>query len=473
VSGRGLTRRDFARVLAVSLAAGILPAACRTEGPDASEPDERFAFRPGEPLPWRNWAGNQACLPARRAAPETEEALAALLPRIPEPVRPVGTGHSFSALVPSEGTLLASDFLSGVRDADAARLEAEVWAGTRLHALGPLLDQRRQAMPNLPDIDYQTLGGALATSTHGTGRGFGSLSSTVVGLVLATPAGELLECDPERNAEVFQAARCSLGALGVLTRVRLRNQKPVRLVEVSRFEPLEDVLADAPARRDRHRHFEFYAFPHTSQALSIATDETDTETHPAAPEDPQAVYRLRDLYRRVGGFPAVGDVLYDWLVRVSTGDAPTERAGPSYAVLTHPRLVRFREMEYTLPAEAGPACLREILGTIRRERIPVVFPIEYRYVRRDDVWLSMFHERDGCSISVHQYADQAPGAYFAAMERIFWKYDGRPHWGKLHSLTAPRLAALYPRWRDFLEVRRELDPAGRFLNPHLRSVLGA
>ena len=140
-------------------------------------------------------------------------------------------------------------------------------------------------------------------------------------------------------------------------------------------------------------------------------------------------------------------------------------------VVTNTRVVRFCEMEYTGPAEAGPACLREVLATIRDRAIPVVFPIEYRYVKADDVWLSMFHDREGCSISIHQFADEDYRPYFDEIEPIFWKYEGRPHWGKLHSLDATRLAALYPRWQDFAEVRQSLDPAGRLLNEHLRTVL--
>jgi FAD/FMN-containing dehydrogenase len=183
-------------------------------------------------------------------------------------LRPVGSGHSFSGLVPSDGTLVASDLLSGVISTDAERLQAEVWAGTRLHQLGPLLEARDQALPNLPDMAYPTLGGALATSTHGTGPRFGSLSTFVDRLVLATPSGELLECSPERNAEVFHAARCSLGALGVLTRVRLQNQRAFRLVETAQFEALDGLLEDVERRRDAHRHFELYAFPHASLAQS-------------------------------------------------------------------------------------------------------------------------------------------------------------------------------------------------------------
>ena len=159
-------------------------------------------------------------------------------------------------------------------------------------------------------------------------------------------------------------------------------------------------------------------------------------------------------------------------ISAMTDVPPSVRSGASHQVLTHPRITRFREMEYTVPAGAGPDCLREILATIRHEAIPVVFPIEYRYVQSDDIWLSMFGEQAGCSISIHQFADLDYRPYFDVIERIFWKYAGRPHWGKLHSLKAEQLRGLYPRWDDYLEVRKSLDPTGRMLNSHLRGIFG-
>ena len=84
----------------------------------------------------------------------------------------------------------------------------------------------------------------------------------------------------------------------------------------------------------------------------------------------------------------------------------------------------------------------------------------------------MFEGRDSCSISVHQHYAMDHHNFFAAVEPIFWKYAGRPHWGKLHTLNARTLQPLYPRWDEFTRVRRELDPSGKFLNAHLQSILG-
>jgi FAD/FMN-containing dehydrogenase len=167
------------------------------------------------------------------------------------------------------------------------------------------------------------------------------------------------------------------------------------------------------------------------------------------------------------------DRVYEFLLTRLMGDGGnTIRTGPSYTVLPHPRLARFREMEYTVPAEAGPDCVREVLHAIRT-RTKVCFPLEYRQSAADDIWLSMFEGRPGASISVHQFGDTDYRPYFAEIEPIFWKYGGRPHWGKLHTLDAARLKALYPHWQDFMEVRRALDPQGRLLNTHLKTVLEA
>ena len=225
MSRRGLTRREFVRgALATGAAFCLLPGRARST-------DLRPAWLEDGALPWSNWSGLQRCAPVRRLGPASEGEVAALLREASGVIRPAGAGHSFSGLVPCDGALLFLDRLSGVVAADASNLQAEVWAGTRLGQLGPELATHGQAMPNLPDIDYQTLGGAIATSTHGTGALLGSLSACVVGLSIATPSGELLECDETRNAEVFHAARTSLGALGVLTRVRLQNRAPFKLVE--------------------------------------------------------------------------------------------------------------------------------------------------------------------------------------------------------------------------------------------------
>lgn len=457
------------RVLGALASALALPACSPTE----QNVPAAVPYRPGQPLPWINWAANQVCYPRERPVPSTEAELAEVLRRARGVVRAVGAGHSFTAMVPTDDTLVSMDLFEGVVAHDADTQQAEVWAGTRLHALGPMLAQIDQALPNMPDIDYVSLGGAIANSAHATGVNFGSMSTGVTGLTLATADGRLVECSAARNPAVFQAARNSLGALGIATRVRLQNQAAFRLTETDRIERTEDVLDELPARLHQHRHFEFLPLPHSAFCVTVTTDLAGPADRDAGEDDPRAALTLRRLFELVNHIPG-GAGLYDRILRLVFGDAAsTVRTGPAHLVFPHLREVRFREMEYAIPAAAAGSCVREILATIRTRALPVCFPLEVRFVKGDDIWLSMFEGRDSCAISVHQYADTDPGPYFAQIEPIFWKYEGRPHWGKLHTLEARRLAPLYPRhWQDYRDVRQALDPGGKLLNAHLRSVLG-
>lgn len=458
------------RGLLQALGAGTALAACSRE-PDMRAPVD---YRVGGRVPWINWAGNQSCWPSERIAPQAETELVERLRAAKGVVRAVGAGHSFTAVVPTDDTLIATDLLAGLASVDSNTLQAEVWAGTRLHAMGDLLEPAGQALPNMPDMNYLALGGAMANAAHATGAGFGSMPSYVAGITLATPSGELISCDVRRNPELFQAARVSLGVLGIVTRMRLQNQAPFRLTETDRIEKTEDVLADLANRKARHRHFEFLPLPYSSYSITVSTDVAVAGDADLGEDDPQAAMSLRKVFEALSWIPG-GRALYDRVLTTVFGSqATTVRTGRSYEVFPHVRIVRFREMEYSIPADAAVACVREVLQAIRTRNLPVCMPLEVRFIRADGAWMSMFEGRDSCSISVHQYADLDHRAYFGEIEPIFWKYEGRPHWGKLHTLDAPRLAKLYERhWRDFQEIRASVDPQGRMLNPYLKSVLGA
>lgn len=424
-------------------------------------------------IPWRNWSGGQSCLPLARLAPQSLDELAQVVRDAPGKVRPVGSGHSFSALVPTDGTLVSLSYFNGLLGHDPATLQAEFAAGTPMSSMGAALKAVGQALPNMADIDYQTLAGALATSTHGTGVGFGSYASRVTGLQLVTATGEVLDCDSQRHPEVFDAARVSLGALGVATKVRLQNREAFRLRERQWIARTEELLEDVHKHTRENQHWEMLVITHSDYALAVALNETSDPATPA--QDPakeggnEFVTLIEKLDKYGSDFPAARRALLNSLRHIASFD---ERVGDSHEIFANVRNVRFNEMEYSVPAEHGPACLREILALIRERDLRTWFPIEYRYVKADDIPLSMFEGRDSCAISVHQHYSMDHHNFFAAIEPIFWKYAGRPHWGKLHTLNARTLQPLYPRWKAFTEVRQALDPQGKFLNAHLASILG-
>jgi FAD/FMN-containing dehydrogenase len=272
---------------------------------------------------------------------------------------------------------------------------------------------------------------------------------------------------------VFSAARVSLGALGVATKVRLQNRPAYRLRERQWIAKTEELLEDLDKNTQENQHWEMLVVTHSDYALSIALNETTDPATPPIPPDEEGgnefVTLIEKIDKYVSDFPELRRSMLNNLRHLASFD---DRVGDSFDIYANVRTVRFNEMEYSVPAEHGPACLREILKLIQDKDLRTWFPIEYRYVKADDIPLSMFEGRDSCSISVHQHNQMDHHNFFAAIEPIFWKYNGRPHWGKLHTLNGKNLQPLYPRWQEFIQVRQELDPSGKFLNAHLSSILG-
>ncbi|MCC2637179.1 MAG: FAD-linked oxidoreductase subfamily [Moraxellaceae bacterium] len=446
-------RRFLALAGSLGVAAGgslLLPGQARADSP---------------PLEWQNWSGGQKARPANMAYPDSEEALATAIRSATAPIRAVGGSHSFSPVVSTPGTIISLEALNGMVAHDPKAQTATFRAGTRVAATGPALKAVGQGLLNEADINLQSLGGAISTSTHGTGRLLKSYSGNVTHLRLFTADGSAIDCSADTNRDIFDAARVAVGSLGILSQVTLQNRTAYRLRETVRVSDVQAAMAAMEAERDRHRHIEIFVFPFGGKAIVKRMNITTDAPTPVVPADDNELLDFAaDTARKYPWTNA-------WVQRlVGMFISDSERVGDSFDVLASPRTVAFNEMEYTVPAERGLECLEEVNSTIRRAGINVFFPLEFRYTAADDCWLSPFSERPGASISVHQYHKQDYRPLFRLVEPIFWKYQGRPHWGKLHTLTAKNLRAVYPRFDDFLRVRRELDPQGRFLNPHARQL---
>lgn len=419
-------------------------------------------------LLWRNWSGVQTAYPSARLAPRDEAELALMLKTAAAPIRPVGAGHSFTALAPTSGALVSLDAMAGLIGWEGD--EAIIAAGTRLGALGPVLAARGRAMANLPDINKQSLAGALATATHGTGRALQAMHGDVTGLRLVTPDGRVIDCDATREPEIFQAAKVSLGALGVIFQVRLKTIANRRVRRRVWVEPFEDALAKAESRWAQHRNFEFYAVPFTGLAAGISHDETDDPAEARGPDQDAAFLDVLKGLRNLLGFSTP---LRKAAARALLAGAKPETAvDEGWKLLSTERPVRFNEMEFHLPVEVQLKALEEVVATIEKERPDVFFPIEVRRIAGDDAWLSPFHGGPRGSVAVHAHYKDDFTFLYELVEPIFRRHGGRPHWGKLHNLRDAQLAALYPRWDDFLKVRAELDPEGRMLNPYLKGMFG-
>jgi len=419
-------------------------------------------------LPWRNWSGSQQCLPAARVAPASVAELQELVAGASGVVRAVGAGHSFTPLVPTDGTIVSLSRLSGVVNHDSQSLQATLWAGSRLGDVGAPLEAAGQALVNMPDIDEQTLAGCLATATHGTGAGIGCMSTFIEGLQLVDASGQLVDCDRQHNSELFEAARVSLGALGIVTQVRLQNMAPYRLRRETVWREFDEILEIADSEADKHRNFEFYYIPFSGMGFTDTHDITSEAVSSTEKLDGNEGARDLQLARYwLEWSPRLRELVLGSYMKTLSDEVTVENSWKNYA---SERNVRFNEMEYHLPREHGLAALREVRTALETHHPEVFFPIEVRYVQADDIWLSPFYQRDCCSIAVHRFFEEDFTPYFKTIEPIFRKYHGRPHWGKLNTLQREGFRQLYPRWDNFEAVRRAMDPRGRFLNPYLAGL---
>jgi FAD-linked oxidoreductase len=432
----------------------------------------------GERTRWRNWAGNQRATVEAVHPASADEVAAVLTGAIASGrrVRPIGSGHSFTGIGRPEEVQLVCDELSGVESVTDDGL-VTVGAGTPLHRLNAELARRGWSLTNLGDIDRQTVAGAVATGTHGTGARFGGLATQIRGLELVTPTGDVLTCDANRHPEIFSAARVGLGALGVVTRVTLQAEPAFALQAVEGPGTLTGALEDFDQLMTSTDHVEFYWFPHTDAILLKCNTRVPLEEG----LDPLSRWRAvwdDEVLANVAfaGVIAAGrrvPALVPPLARFSARAlSPRSWTDHSHRVFVSRRRVRFLEMEYAVPRAAATAVLSELRRAHVANDWREAFPVEVRLAARDDIPLSTASGRDSAYIAAHVPAGTDASSWFATLEKIAGAVGGRPHWGKLHGLDAATLRERYPRFDEFAALRDRLDPSGVLSNAYLDRVLG-
>ncbi|PTU32422.1 D-arabinono-1,4-lactone oxidase [Stenotrophobium rhamnosiphilum] len=426
---------------------------------------------------WRNWSGLVEAVPNFRSYPVSLEEIQAEVLRAAddgERLRVGGSGQSFTPLCWTDENLMSLDYFTGIESMDMQHRRVWVRSGTRLVDLANQLSERGLAQVMLGASGQQTLAGAISTGTHGSGVDFGNMSTQVTALRMVCADGSVRTISAESNKPLFDAARLSLGALGVITHVELQCVDAYRLHYRSSRDQLGPTLRKLDKLKRSHRHFEFAWYPNND---NVQLRFMDTTVEPLSPLNAQrlarnlvlengAMWALSTLTRRMPGSREAAQRMTTWAA--SNDDVIGE---PNLRYDTK-RIVRFVESAYAIPAKFLPEALKRMESIIRALRFKTHLPVEVRFVKADDIWLSPCYERDSAIISVSAPVDVPHQDYFNAMAEIFERYEGRPHWGKLHDKTADDLLALYPRFADFQKLRKELDPRGVFLNPHLCALFG-
>jgi FAD/FMN-containing dehydrogenase len=388
---------------------------------------------------WSNWSGSLRFEPEATFAPESERELAQLVSSAAgrgKKVRVVGAGHSSSPLVRTDDALVSLHHFKGVEATNRDACEATILGGTTIEELGRELHDAGLALHNTGDVDVQTLAGAIGTGTHGTGRALRNLSSILVGARLVTGEGRVVEVSEDSGSDLLRAMRVSLGTFGIFTRLRVKLVPAYHLHRREWCLALDELLPRLDELIEQCRNFDFYWYPR-SDLTKARVMNIDGAPMPRLP-----------------------------------GKVTLDERGPSHLLLPRKRTLKFDEMEYHFHASSALACFFEVREKIRRRwRKDVAWRVLVRTVREDDSMLSPANGRPTITLSVHHHAGLPFEAYFEDVEASFLRHDGRPHWGKKHSLTARELRAHYPDWAPFHAHRRAFDPGGTFITSDLSKLL--
>jgi L-gulonolactone oxidase len=424
---------------------------------------------------WTSWNGIRSHRFERYAAPTTEDELAEAIARATT-LRPVGTGKSSADICAGASTLLDMRSFVGIESVDPTSMSVTVRAGTPLVDLIRAVEDRGWEIPCLPDIDNVTVGGALATGTHGTSGS--PLSAYLSGVRLLGPDGSARSVgvgDPGMDA-----ARLSLGVLGVISTATF-SCRPQRRFLISE-KPMRDEqwIERYPEWLGTHDFVRILWIPHSGYGYVILGDAVEeAPTRTLRSEPPRLRHRRsvsRLLYGATSRIPALVPAANTILKRLFFS-SPVERFGTLYgATVTKSRGSTLELAEWTCAQDSYPEVFREIKAGLSnpRNRAWAHIPMDVRFVDEEPAWLGSGYGHPAVTMGCVTRHPATADSYraFDLVESVFLGASGRPHWAKRFRARAETLSALWPRWRDFLEERTLRDPQGKFLTPQLRKLLG-
>ena len=426
---------------------------------------------------WSNWAGNQQTGTVLLSKPQTESELQQVVQSAQlsgRRVKAVGSGHSFTAIAVSEEVLVDLSDYDEIVAIDKINQTVTVQSGIQLSKLNQALYENSLAMQNLGDIAYQTIAGAISTSTHGTGAKFTGIANQVVALRIVLADSSIVECSANVNAQLFSCARVGLGALGLISTVTLKVVSAFNLAVIEEPMRVDDVLQNLDLHVDSNDHFEFFWVPHTGWALTKRNNRNNLPVEPMSKMSHWYSKTLMENYA-FGAVCMLGKArpsLIPKLAKALPSSGRNEYSDASHKVFASKRIIKFYEMEYAIPREACAEALNRVRRMVTDSGFFLNFPVEVRFTAPDEIPLSTASNRESAYIAVHIYKGMNYVPYFTEVESIMNSYQGRPHWGKLHFQSAVTLASRYPQWDVFQAVRNQVDPQRMFSNQYLETVLG-
>lgn len=420
-----------------------------------------------------NWSKSVTAKPENWYSPKSVEEIQQIIieNKHGRKIRVKGSGHSFTPLVACNDIMIDLNNYHGLIEVDKERKTAKVKAGTTISQLGNILFEHNLAQINLGDIDAQTIAGAISTGTHGTGLRFGNISTQIVEIEFINGSGEFIRCSNSENQAIFKCAQISLGAIGIITAITLQLQDSYVLEFTSSKMDVHQAIENVELYNKQNRNFEFYWFPYTKVAQLKFSNESSKQPKQNAFGNFMDDFLENDVFNILSKTTLISQSFIPRLAKLSAALVSTSnKVNQSHKVYALPRRVLFNEMEYNIPYEHFADVKRLCIKRFGENNYSTHFPTENRFAASDDIWLSPAYNRISAYIAFHAYRGQDYQTYFADMEAICLEAGGRPHWGKMHTLTAVQLEQRYPMFNEFVRVKEKMDPNKIFETPYIKTI---
>ena len=401
-----------------------------------------------------NWAGNVRYGTNRWLNIESVDQLQEFVKK-QNSLKALGSRHCFSRIADNAHQLISLRSMNRMLDIDETEKTVSVEAGITYSKLGPELDRQGYALHNLASLPDISVAGAIATATHGSGSKNGNLASAVAEIELVTADGELRTLSRTKDADEFLGAVVHLGALGIVTRVKLDIQPTFRVNEYTYQGLKKNILYE-----------KFSQIMNSAYSVSLFTYRNKD----GFANWPWATIRLK--VQEEAGFEAKPELFGARLdARRNTTGSWWERL-PHFAIGDVAAKGNELQTEYFVAMEHAVDAIKAV-ATLADRIQPLLHASELRTVAADKLWMSTCYEQQSLAIHFTWKPDQEGVAnLLPEIEKRLAPFEARPHWGKLFFMGSKTLESRYDRLADFRRLVSRYDPEAKFGNAFLRNKLG-
>ena len=420
---------------------------------------------------FKNWAGNVTGTAEYYFQPTSEKEIIEIVKDAVaknKKIKLVGAAHSWSALALPMHYLINLDKYSKVINIDKEKKQVTIQAGTRLKNLNVLLRENGLSLANLGSVSEQSIAGATATGTHGTGIKFGNISTQIIGMKLILADGSVLTISENENTELLPAVRINLGVLGIVSELTIQCVDVFNLHDESYALPFEETLQKIPELIKTTDHLKLWWFPHAPLVSIYRYFRTQEELKPRSSfqkfmDDSFLVNVFFVFMLRLGDwFPKLVPPINKLINKIHF--KKVSRIEKTWEVFNVPMPPIHFETEYAIPVEYASEALKKLKEMIERKKLHINFVVEVRFVKADDTWLSPAYKQDACYIGAYQYGNRYWKDYMTGFEELMYAYSGRPHWPKEFTPDAEKISKSFPEFEKFKQLKNKLDSKGVFNN---------